>query len=30
VLETLRDEVALGLTLLGAPTPADVRREHLA
>jgi isopentenyl diphosphate isomerase/L-lactate dehydrogenase-like FMN-dependent dehydrogenase len=30
VLETLRDEVALGLALLGAPTPADVRREHLA
>ncbi|HEU4975651.1 MAG TPA: alpha-hydroxy acid oxidase [Baekduia sp.] len=27
-LQTLRDEVALGLTLLGAPTPADVTRAH--
>lgn len=28
-LETLRDEVRLGLTLLGAPTPADVTRAHV-
>src|SRR4051812_9895141 len=30
VLELLREEVELGLTLLGAPTPADVTRAHLA
>ena len=30
VLELLHEEIRLGLTLLGAPTPADVRREHLA
>jgi isopentenyl diphosphate isomerase/L-lactate dehydrogenase-like FMN-dependent dehydrogenase len=30
VLETLRDEVRLGLTLLGAPSPADVTRAHVA
>jgi isopentenyl diphosphate isomerase/L-lactate dehydrogenase-like FMN-dependent dehydrogenase len=30
VLDTLRDEVELGLTLLGAPTPADVTRAHVA
>jgi isopentenyl diphosphate isomerase/L-lactate dehydrogenase-like FMN-dependent dehydrogenase len=29
VLDLLRDEVELALTLLGAPTPADVRRHHL-
>jgi isopentenyl diphosphate isomerase/L-lactate dehydrogenase-like FMN-dependent dehydrogenase len=29
VLDTLRDEVALGLTLLGAPTPTDVTRAHV-
>jgi isopentenyl diphosphate isomerase/L-lactate dehydrogenase-like FMN-dependent dehydrogenase len=30
VLETLRDEVRLALTLLGAPSPADVTRAHVA
>jgi isopentenyl diphosphate isomerase/L-lactate dehydrogenase-like FMN-dependent dehydrogenase len=29
VLELLRAEVELGLTLLGAPTPADVTRAHV-
>ncbi len=29
VLELLREEVELGLTLLGAPTPADVTRAHV-
>jgi len=29
VLDTLRAEIELGLTLLGAPTPADVTRAHL-
>jgi 4-hydroxymandelate oxidase len=29
VLELLRDEVELGLTLLGAPTPADVTPAHI-
>ena len=29
VLEMLRDEVELGLTLLGTPTPADVTRAHV-
>ena len=30
VLELLREEIRLGLALLGAPTPADVRRDHVA
>jgi isopentenyl diphosphate isomerase/L-lactate dehydrogenase-like FMN-dependent dehydrogenase len=30
VLELLRDEVELALALLGAPTPRDVGREHVA
>jgi isopentenyl diphosphate isomerase/L-lactate dehydrogenase-like FMN-dependent dehydrogenase len=30
VLELLRAELELGLTLLGCPSPADVRREHVA
>ncbi len=30
VLELLRAEIELGLTLLGAPTPADVVRSHIA
>jgi isopentenyl diphosphate isomerase/L-lactate dehydrogenase-like FMN-dependent dehydrogenase len=30
VLELLRDEVELGLTLLGAPSPAAVERAHVA
>jgi (S)-2-hydroxy-acid oxidase len=30
VLDLLRDEVELGLTLLGCPTPADVTRAHVA
>lgn len=30
VLELLREEIRLGLTLLGAPTPADVGPQHLA
>jgi isopentenyl diphosphate isomerase/L-lactate dehydrogenase-like FMN-dependent dehydrogenase len=30
VLELLRDELELALTLLGCPTPAHVTREHLA
>ena len=30
VLGLLRDEIELGLTLLGAPTPADVGATHLA
>ncbi len=30
VLELLRDEVALGLTLLGAPTPGHVQRSHVS
>lgn len=30
VLELLRAEVELGLTLLGAPTPADVTRAHVS
>jgi isopentenyl diphosphate isomerase/L-lactate dehydrogenase-like FMN-dependent dehydrogenase len=30
VLELLRDEIELGLTLLGTPTPADVTRAHVA
>jgi isopentenyl diphosphate isomerase/L-lactate dehydrogenase-like FMN-dependent dehydrogenase len=30
VLDLLRQEVELGLTLLGAPTPQDVGRAHLA
>lgn len=30
VLELLREEIALGLALLGAPTPADVRPDHVA
>jgi 4-hydroxymandelate oxidase len=30
VLEILREEIELGLTLLGAPTPADVTRAHVA
>jgi len=30
VLETLRAELELALTLLGAPSPADVTRAHLA
>jgi isopentenyl diphosphate isomerase/L-lactate dehydrogenase-like FMN-dependent dehydrogenase len=30
VLELLREEVELGLTLLGTPTPADVTRAHVA
>ena len=30
VLELLRDEVELGLTLLGTPTPADVTRAHVS
>ena len=30
VLELLREEVRLALTLLGAPTPADVAPRHLA
>jgi isopentenyl diphosphate isomerase/L-lactate dehydrogenase-like FMN-dependent dehydrogenase len=29
VLDTLREEVALGLTLLGAPSPAHVTRAHV-
>jgi isopentenyl diphosphate isomerase/L-lactate dehydrogenase-like FMN-dependent dehydrogenase len=29
VLEILREEVALALTLLGCPTPEDVAREHV-
>lgn len=29
VLELLREEVELGLTLLGTPTPADVTRAHV-
>jgi isopentenyl diphosphate isomerase/L-lactate dehydrogenase-like FMN-dependent dehydrogenase len=29
VLEILRDELALGLTLLGCPSPADVTRAHV-
>ena len=29
VLDILKQEVELGLCLLGAPTPGDVRREHL-
>jgi isopentenyl diphosphate isomerase/L-lactate dehydrogenase-like FMN-dependent dehydrogenase len=29
VLDTLRDEVELGLTLLGVPSPADVTRDHV-
>ncbi len=29
VLELLREEIRLGLTLLGAPTPADVGPKHL-
>ena len=29
VLDLLRDEVALALTLLGAPAPSDVHRDHL-
>jgi isopentenyl diphosphate isomerase/L-lactate dehydrogenase-like FMN-dependent dehydrogenase len=29
VLDILRDEVALGLTLLGTPTPADVGAAHV-
>jgi isopentenyl diphosphate isomerase/L-lactate dehydrogenase-like FMN-dependent dehydrogenase len=30
VLEILRAEIELGLTLLGAPSPADVQRAHLS
>jgi isopentenyl diphosphate isomerase/L-lactate dehydrogenase-like FMN-dependent dehydrogenase len=30
VLDLLHDEVELALTLLGAPSPTDVRRDHLA
>ena len=30
ILELLQQEIELGLTLLGAPTPADVGRAHLA
>jgi isopentenyl diphosphate isomerase/L-lactate dehydrogenase-like FMN-dependent dehydrogenase len=30
VLDILRDEIELGLTLLGCPTPADVTRAHVA
>jgi isopentenyl diphosphate isomerase/L-lactate dehydrogenase-like FMN-dependent dehydrogenase len=30
VLELLRAEIELGLTLLGTPTPADVTRAHVA
>jgi isopentenyl diphosphate isomerase/L-lactate dehydrogenase-like FMN-dependent dehydrogenase len=29
VLEILREETALALTLLGCPTPADVTVEHV-
>jgi len=29
VLELLREEIELGLTLLGCPTPADVTRAHV-
>ena len=29
VLELLRNEIELGLTLLGCPTPADVTRRHV-
>jgi isopentenyl diphosphate isomerase/L-lactate dehydrogenase-like FMN-dependent dehydrogenase len=29
VLDTLRSEIELGLTLLGAPSPAHVTREHV-
>jgi isopentenyl diphosphate isomerase/L-lactate dehydrogenase-like FMN-dependent dehydrogenase len=29
VLELLRDEIELALTLLGCPSPADVRRDHV-
>jgi isopentenyl diphosphate isomerase/L-lactate dehydrogenase-like FMN-dependent dehydrogenase len=29
VLEILRDEIALALTLLGCPTPADVTADHV-
>jgi isopentenyl diphosphate isomerase/L-lactate dehydrogenase-like FMN-dependent dehydrogenase len=29
VLEILREEVTLGLCLLGAPTPADVTPAHI-
>jgi isopentenyl diphosphate isomerase/L-lactate dehydrogenase-like FMN-dependent dehydrogenase len=29
VLELLRDELALALTLLGCPSPADVGRTHV-
>ena len=29
VLDLLREEIRLGLTLLGAPTPADVGPQHL-
>jgi isopentenyl diphosphate isomerase/L-lactate dehydrogenase-like FMN-dependent dehydrogenase len=30
VLDLLREEIELGLTLLGCPTPADVTRAHVA
>jgi len=29
VLELLRDEIALGLRLLGCPSPAEVTRAHV-
>jgi isopentenyl diphosphate isomerase/L-lactate dehydrogenase-like FMN-dependent dehydrogenase len=29
VLELLKAEIELGLTLLGCPTPADVTRRHV-
>jgi isopentenyl diphosphate isomerase/L-lactate dehydrogenase-like FMN-dependent dehydrogenase len=29
VLELLRDEIELGLALLGCPTPADVTPAHV-
>ena len=29
MLEILKAEIELGLTLLGTPTPADVTREHI-
>jgi hypothetical protein len=30
VLDLLHSEIELGLTLLGAPTPAHVTRAHLS